>query len=41
MVEIRGGLNEKLARIVETGGGEYKKRMKGTTFYSVLNNSDS
>ncbi|MBI2108804.1 MAG: alcohol dehydrogenase catalytic domain-containing protein [Parcubacteria group bacterium] len=38
--EIKGGLNETLAHIVETGGGEYKKQMEGTTFYSVVNDID-
>lgn len=38
--EIKGGLHEALAHIVETGGGEYKKRMEGTTFYSVVNDLD-
>ena len=36
MTEIKGGLHEKLAHIVESGGGEYKKKMGGTTFYSVI-----
>ncbi|MBI4118608.1 MAG: alcohol dehydrogenase catalytic domain-containing protein [Parcubacteria group bacterium] len=34
--EIKGGLHKELVHIVETGGGEYKKQMEGTTFYSVV-----
>lgn len=37
MSEIRGGLSQKLAQIVATGGEMYKKQMEGTTFYSVVN----
>ncbi len=38
--EIKGGLSKELAHIIETGGGPYKKKMKGTTFYSVVNKID-
>ncbi len=37
MVEIKGGLNPKLAEIVASGGGTYKNKMRGTTFYSIIN----
>ncbi len=37
MVEIPGGLSQDLAKIVETGGAEYKDQMEGTVFYTSIN----
>ncbi|MFH1849002.1 MAG: alcohol dehydrogenase catalytic domain-containing protein [archaeon] len=36
MREISGGLSRELVALVETGGGQYKARMAGTTFYTKL-----
>jgi len=36
MTEIPGGLSDELARIVETGGSDYKRSANGTMFYSVV-----
>lgn len=37
MTEILGGLSDELARIVATGGSDYKRSASGTMFYSIVN----